>query len=250
MEGWMDILLPLLLLLGRVTAFLVVLPIFGWQSLPVTVRAGVAVMLTVFLGRLLPVPAAMGQMHWLGGLLLMVRELLCGLGLGLAVRLVYAAVQQGALMALQQMGLADAGVIDPDSGEDTQPAALLFEWTFTLLFLVAGGHRLLVLVLARSFDAFPLGSPPEAAVLAEEVLFAGSHMLLLALRLAAPVVAAFLVLAVVLGVLARVLPEMNILMSSFPLRVAAGMLMARAILPVLDAFTSEVADWIQLRLMA
>ena len=90
----------------------------------------------------------------------------------------------------------------------------------------------------------PVAGGPDFGALAAGVLAAGSAMLLFALKLAAPVLAGFLILAVVLGVLARVLPEMNILLMSLPLRVAVGLILAMAMLPLLQSFTYEVAEWL------
>ncbi len=65
-------------------------------------------------------------------------------------------------------------------------------------------------------------------------------MLVFGLKLAAPVLAAFILMAVVLAILSKVLPEMNILMTSFPIRIGLGLLMAAAIIPLFDSFTSEL----------
>jgi len=71
---------------------------------------------------------------------------------------------------------------------------------------------------------------------------AGSVMLVAGLRLSAPMVAAFLLLLVVLAVLARIVPEMNILFVSLPMRVGLGLLMAVIFLPLLSRFVSEFSD--------
>jgi flagellar biosynthesis protein FliR len=82
------------------------------------------------------------------------------------------------------------------------------------------------------------------AVLASGVLRAGSLMLVFALQMAAPVLAAFMLLGVVLGILARCLPELNILMASLPIRVSTGMFLASVILPLVSTFTTDLAYWI------
>ena len=243
MDDWIHILLPFMLLLARVGAFFVVLPIFGSSTVPVRVRAGVALAVTLFFAHVMPYPFDVAGVHWLAAVVLTVREVLCGLALGLAARLVFLAAQQAGQIAGRQMGFMDAGVIDPTSGERSRPLGVFVEMTFTLLFLAAGGHRLLLLLIARSYEAFPAGGPPETAVLARAVLDAGAGMLLFALKLAAPMLAAFLLLAIVLGVLARVLPEMNILLASFPLRMGLGLFMAAQLVPLLGSFTEELADW-------
>jgi len=250
MEDWLAILLPFVLLTARVGGFVLVSPIFGWQAVPVVVRSGLVLMLTVFFAATMPPVINGADVHWLRAIVLIFQEAIVGLGLGLAARLVYSAVQQGGMIAAQQMGFSDAGVIDPASGSQSQPIASFFEMIFALLFLAAGGHHLLLTILARSFKGFPVGGTPDISLLTEGVVVAGSTMLLFALQLAAPVLAGFLILAVMLCILARVLPEMNILMASFPLRVGAGILMATAIMPLFNAFTGELAEWMRRYLVA
>jgi len=250
MEAWFDILLPFVLLTARIGGFVLVSPIFGWRAIPMVVRAGLVLLLTVFFGATMPPAIDGAAVHWLSAIVLIFQEAIIGLGLGLAARLVYTAVQQGGMIAAQQMGFSDAGVIDPVSGSKSRPIATFFEMIFALLFLAAGGHHLLLTIIARSFKGFPVGGTPDISLLTEGIVVAGSAMLLFALKLAAPILAAFLILAVMLCILARVLPEMNILMASFPLRVGAGIFMAAAIMPSFHAFTGELAKWMQRYLIA
>lgn len=242
MESWFHILLPFLLVLGRISGFFAVLPIFSWQSVPVRIRAGLALLVTIFFAAIVPPPAA-GAMHWMQASVLMVRELLLGLGLGLAVHLVFLAVQQAGCLIEREMGLAMAEIIDPTTGEETEPMGVFFQTTFALFFLAAGGHRLMLLLIAESYRVVPTANLPDPAVLAEGLVQAGSTMLLLALQIASPVIAASLILSVILAVLSRVLPEMNILMESLPLKVGVGLFMAAAIVPLLSGVTTELAEW-------
>jgi len=251
MDGLLVRVLPYMMLLGRVSAFVGVLPIFSWQVVPMIVRAGIAVLMTVFFGYILPLPqVGAAQGHWLAASVLVVGEIVIGLALGLAVNFVFQAVQQGGHMIVQQMGFAESGIIDPTTGEETETMAVFMETTFILLFLGANGHHLLLRVLGRSYQVFPLGGAPDAAALASGLVAAGSMMLLLALKLAAPALAAFLVLAVVLAIVARVLPDMNVLMESFPLRVGLGLFMAAALVPSLVDLVDEMTTWMSRHLMA
>ncbi|MCP4376528.1 MAG: flagellar biosynthetic protein FliR [bacterium] len=248
MESWIAILLPFVLLTARLSGFVLVSPIFGWRAIPVVIRVGLIMLLTVFFGATIP-PINSGSTHWLVATVLLFQEVVIGLGLGLAARLIYTAVQQGGMIASQQMGFSDAGVIDPVSGSRSRPVATLFEMIFALLFLSAGGHHLLLLIVSSSFKGFPVGGTPNITLLTQGIVVSGSAMLLFALKLAAPILAAFLILAVMLCILARVLPEMNILMASFPLRIGVGIFMAGAIIPSFHAFTGELAKWMQRNLI-
>jgi flagellar biosynthetic protein FliR len=250
MDVWIPLLLPFVLLLGRVTAFIAVLPVFSHAGTPMILRAGMALALTVFFAMLLPAPPAVGGVHWAVATWLLVGEILCGLALGLAARLVYLGVQQAGRIIDRQMGFAIASIVDPATGEQVESVSLLFEITFLLFFLAVGGHRLLILIIGRSYEVFPAAATPNFAQMAEAVTSAGSEMLLFALKLSAPMLAAFIVLSVVLGILARVLPEMNILLASFPLRIGLGLLMAAALMPAVHDFAVNLAHWLSRYLIA
>jgi len=209
------------------------------------VRVGLVLLLTMFFGvtfgTQMPLPP--GDANMIAAALLMTKELIIGLALGLSVNLVYMSIQQGARIAAQQMGLQDAAIMDPITGEESEAVAMIFETTFALLFLVAGGHRMLLTLLANSYTAFPAADSPDMGQLAGMVLQAGQAMLELALRMGAPMLAAFLVLSVVLAVVSRVLPEINILFASYPLRVGLGLLLAAGMMPLLATFAQDVAQW-------
>lgn len=249
MDVWIPLLLPFLLLLGRVTAFVAVLPVFSHAGTPYLLRGGIALVLTVFFAMLLPAPPDV-SVHWAVAAVLMAREILCGLALGLSARLVYLGVQQAGRIIDRQMGFAIASIVDPATGEEAESVSVLFDITFLLFFLAVGGHRLLILIIGRSFEVFPAADTPDLAQMAQAVTSAGAEMLLFALKLSAPMLAAFIVLSVVLGILARVLPEMNILLTSFPLRIALGLMMAAALMPALNDFALDLSQWLSRYLIA
>jgi len=232
--------LPVALVLARTSGFLALAPVFSWTVIPLRIRAAFCLLMTIFFAATAPVYVAAVPVPWISATLMLVRETLFGLAM-----MVYLCVQQGGMISGRQMGMMMAKSIDPTTGERSQPIGVLFDLSFLLLFIAAGGHHLLLTVLARSYDAFPAGQTPNMDAMVQCVVSAGSAMLLFALKLAAPVLAAFLVLGVMLAVLARVLPEMNLLMASLPLRVALGFIMAAAMMPMLETFTTTVADWIK-----
>ncbi len=251
MEDWIPILLPFALILARVSGFFAVAPVLSWAHVPVRVRAALALMVTIFFALITPRSAlAVSQTKILWVVVLMLQEVLCGAAVGLAVRLVFTGVQQGGRIAGRQMGMMMASVMDPTTGERSQPMGVLFDMAFTVLFLAAGGHHMVLRLLADSYRVFPAATTPDVGAMLEGIVVAGSTMLLFALKMAAPILAAYLVLGVMLAVLARVLPEMNILTASLPLRVAIGLFMAISILPMLNSFTVEMGDWIQEWMMA
>ena len=241
MELMIEKLLGFVMVLTRISAFFVVLPVFGWRSIPVRIKVAITVLLTVFFSMIIPVSVNVGQVSSVKAILLIANEATYGLALGLIVTFVFAAVKFSGRIIERQMGLAMAQILDPLTGERAQPLGSLLEMIFILLFLSANGHHLFLLIISRSYDSFPAGSMPTIPVLAEGIISAGSTMLLHGLKLAAPILAAFLLLMVVLAVLARMVPEMNILFISLPLRVGLGLLMVAIFMPFIGSFVGECA---------
>ncbi len=236
-------LLGFVMVLTRISAFFMVLPVFGWRAIPVRIKVGLTVLLAIFFSVITPLAIDSNRVSVLEAILLIANEATYGLALGLIAAIVFSAVKLSGRIIERQMGLAMAQVLDPLTGERTQPLGSLLEMIFLLLFLSANGHHLLLLIISKSYEAFPAGNIPTVAVLAGGVVKAGSAMFIAGLKLAAPILAAFLLLMVVLAVLARIVPEMNILFISLPLRVGLGLLMVTIFLPYINGFVTEFADW-------
>ena len=234
-------LLGFIMVLTRISAFFLVIPVFGWKSIPVRIKVAMTVLLTIFFSMITPISVNTGQISSTEAVLLMANEATYGLALGLIATFVFAAVKFSGRIIERQMGLAMAQILDPLTGERAQPLGSLLEMIFIMLFLSANGHHLFLLIISRSYDSFPAGSIPTIPVLTEGIINAGSTMLLHGLKLAAPILAAFLLLMVVLAVLARMVPEMNVLFVSLPLRVGLGLLMVAIFMPFISSFVGEFA---------
>jgi flagellar biosynthetic protein FliR len=236
-------LLGFAMVLTRISAFLMLLPVLGWTAIPVRIKVAMAILLAVFFSSITPSPISSRQISTPEVVLLIANEATYGLALGLIVTVMFSVVKLSGRIIERQMGLVMAQVVDPLTGERTKPLGSLLEMIFIILFLSANGHHLFLLIIYRSYEAFPPGSIPTIPILAGGVAKAGSAMFVAGLRLAAPMLAAFLVLMVVLAFLARMVPEMNILFISLPLRVGMGLLMAVIFLPFVKGFVAEFAEW-------
>lgn len=236
-------LLGFAMVLTRISAFFLVLPVFGWRNIPVRIKVAVTFMMAIFFSMIVDSPLNPKHISVLEAILLLTNEATYGLALGLVAAIVFAAVKFSGRVIERQMGLAMANILDPLTGERAQPLGMLLEMIFIVLFLSANGHHLFLLIISRSYETFPLGTTPTIPVLAEGISKSISAMLMAGLRLAAPMLTAFLLLMVILAVLARIVPEMNILFISLPLRVGLGLLMAAAFLPFINEFVAEFADW-------
>jgi flagellar biosynthetic protein FliR len=236
-------LLGFAMVLTRISAFFLLVPVFSWKVIPVQIKVAATVMMAIFFSIITPLAVDPRQISIWQAVLLIANEAAYGSALGLIAAVVFSVVKFTGRIIERQMGLVMAEIVDPLTGDSSQPLGSLLEMVFILLFLSANGHHLFLLIISRSYEAFPSGSIPTVAVLAGGVVKAGSVMLLAGLRLAGPMLAAFLLLMVALAVLARIVPEMNILFISFPLRMGLGLFMAVIFLPFIKGFVAEFANW-------
>jgi len=241
MELMIGKLLGFALVLTRISAFFLVVPVFGWKTIPARVKVAMTMLMAVFFSLIAPSAITAGQVSIVEAVLLMTYEATYGFALGLVAALLFAPVKLSGRIIERQMGLAMAEILDPLTGERSQPVGSLLEMIFVVLFLSANGHHLFLSIISRSYETFPVGRIPTMAVLVTGVIKAGSTMLMVGLKLAAPILAAFLLLMVVLAVLSRIMPEMNILFISLPLRVGMGLFLMAIFLPFIYSFVSEFA---------
>src|SRR4030042_4356389 len=145
------------MVLTRVSAFFLVLPVFGWQSIPVRVKVAITILVALFFSLTAPFAVGLGSgrgVSVLEAILLLSNEAIYGLSLGVIAASVFSAVKVCGQIAEQQMGLSMAEILDPLTGEMGQPLAMLMETIFIILFLSANGHHLFLLTICRRYEAF------------------------------------------------------------------------------------------------
>lgn len=229
------------LLSTRLSGLLLVAPLFSSRAVPMRIRTGVLLLLTLVL-----LPEALsaavegtGGMPHLGAATLGTEAVL-GLTLGLGAAVFIAAAESAGDMLAVQMGLSGANVLDPISSTQMPVIGQFLGLFATALLLASGGHLALLEVLHRSLQAFPPGGPVnlEGGVTATVALL-GSQFVL-GLRFAAPVVAAMMIGNAVLGVTAKTVPQLNVLMLAFPLQIGIGLVTLGLSLSLIAAF---FGDW-------
>jgi len=194
----------------RILTCLLMMPELGPGYLPMRARLALAVALTVALDTGLglvtvAVPDAIGTL-----LFHLTREVLLGAALGLAVRLISAAVQMAGDLVGLSMGLSLATLFDPSAGEMPLAMGRLFGLVAAMLFMALGGHLVVVGALYEHFAQHPVGLAEIAIPSLDALMEATQHAVETAVLLASPVIVVGLVLNVAMGFVMRVVPSMNL----------------------------------------
>ena len=188
-----------------------------------------------------PPAAAAHQASAMQAILLLGSEATYGVALGIIISVLFATVKLAGRIVEDQMGLTMAEILDPLTDEQGLPIASILELVFLIAFLAANGHHIFLKILQRSFELFPAGKMPSIATLVGNIYEATAMMLTAGLQLSAPILASLLLLLVILAVLARVVPDMDIFFISFPVRIILGLVMLTVFIPFIDGFVSEAA---------
>ena len=229
--GWVT---PILWPFLRVLALFATMPLFAQRGVPVRVRIGLAFLIAFCAQASMP-PIAPVALDSSAGMLAVVQQVLIGLSLGFAVKVVFAAVEfAGELIGLQ-MGLNFAAFFNPMTGGEETAVSRFFGISVSWLFIVSGGHLLVIAAVVQSFSSFPVGDDPFAFLRAVEPQRWGAEIFSLGLWIALPLVAMLLFTNLVLGVISRVAQQMNIFAIGFPITLGVGLVGVLLTLPLMEA---------------
>jgi flagellar biosynthesis protein FliR len=219
--------------LVRVLALLASAPLLSHRAIPLRIKVALGVAITVVLMPNVPTPPLSDALTG-SGLALLAQNILVGVVIGFTVRIVFAAFEMAGELVGLQMGLSFAGFFNPASGTTENAVASFMSLIALLCFLAIDGHLMLVHALSESFRVFPLTDAARIPLDLDRLVRLASDMFAIALSLALPFIAVLLLINVVLGVLARVAPQLNIFAVGFPLTLLAGMTLLFTLLPYIE----------------
>lgn len=216
--------------LARISGMLLVAPMFSHVGVPARVKVLITLLLTIAIaplaGSMPQVPPTSGM-----GLVIVGEQLLIGLALGYVMRIASTAIDMAGELTGLQMGLGFATFFDPQSSANTAVIAQLYGLLAMLVFLAINGHLIVTSLLAQSFSIVPVGLVTMADFGFDRVVVYGAQIFLSGLLLALPFVAALLAANIVLGMLTRAAPQLNLFAVGFSITLLSGFLLMAMILP-------------------
>ncbi|MHC1789257.1 flagellar biosynthetic protein FliR [Solidesulfovibrio sp.] len=243
-----------LLTFMRLSVVVFMLPFYGANLIPTTIKAALCMMLTLALWPSLSFPGAVLPANPWTIALMFLGEIIIGLLLDILVRLLFSAAQSaGAIMGFA-MGFSLMNSIDPMTGASESGLGHLMSQVTTMLFLALNGHLMLLSSLAQSFELVPPGALLINAALGEHLIAFTGQMFIMALKIAAPIMASIFMVDLALALVARAAPQMNVLFIGFPVKITVGFLFMTLVFSALailiGQFISELEPMFRLVLKA
>jgi flagellar biosynthetic protein FliR len=210
-----SLLVIFMLVLARVAGIVITAPIYGGPEIPAQVRVLLAIMLAMLvtpvqMARVTDPPETLAELT-----IVMAGESLIGIILGLGVMVLLSGMQLAGQVVSQMSGMSIGEVFNPQLDASVPLFSQMFYYFALALFALLGGHRLIMGALLDTFDTMP----PGQAILGDSVVEMCSTLLTqamsLGVRVAAPATAALLLANIILGIISRTLPQLNVLSFGF-----------------------------------
>ena len=231
-----------LVVLARIAGFVGAIPVFSSTQSPVRLRVGLSVMVAMLLFPAMSSQVEPVSFEPLAFLLFLINESLLGAIIGLVSRLIFTAVEYGATVIGFQMGFAAANVFDP-TGQRQIALLSQFQNVFAILiFLAVDGHHLFFTLALHSYELLPPGHLDFSGEAIPYLMELASRMFALGVQFSAPVLVLLLLSGLILGVLARVFPQLNVFLLSFPLNIATAFIVIALTLELAAALLGREFD--------
>ncbi|MBT4096717.1 MAG: flagellar type III secretion system protein FliR [Gemmatimonadetes bacterium] len=223
MEYWLEQFHVFLLVLLRVSALLMVAPIFGHRTWMARAKVGLAFTVSIILFPLVAESTPEIPVGVLPYALMMIKEVLMGVVMGFVVLLLFVGIQFAGQLAGLQMGFGIVNVIDPQSSNQVSIMGQFLNVLAILLLLSLNGHHTILTGLVTSFETIPLGGVELKVGLMYKMITLTTQVFVIAVQISAPIMTALFLVTAALGVLARTVPQMNVFMVGFPVQITVGL---------------------------
>ncbi len=229
-----------LLVLARLSAAVVAAPILGAHNVPGQTKIGLALLLSLIVvpltAKTLPdVPTNIFMFASRIG-----SEAIIGLVMGIGISLVFSALEMGATLVSLQMGFGLGAVFDPFTGAQSGAIEQFYKVFVTLVFFTINGHYLVIRGLLHTFTVVPPGTADLSVVAGAKVVPFFVALFSVAVQVSLPVMGALMLTDLALALVGRTVPQLNVLVVGFPVKIGVGLLVMAASMPLLLVFISNV----------
>ncbi len=222
----MDELEYFMLIFCRVSCLIYVVPFFSMNNTPRRVRVGLSFVVTLLLYYSMSVKPVLEYETVLGYAILVMKEAITGLLMGFACNICTTVVGFAGRIIDMETGLSMASLMDPTTKENMSITGMIYNYAITLILIITGIYEYILKALAESFTLIPVaGAIFRSDRLMDAMLKFMADYVLIAFRICLPMFAVMILLNALLGILAKVAPQMNMFAVGMQMKVLIGLTM-------------------------
>lgn len=213
-----------MLIFCRVSCLIYIAPFFGMNNTPKRIKIGLSLVVSFLLYEVLPITPIPEYSTVTGYAVLVIKEVVTGLLLGYGCQICTTIVGFAGRIIDMEIGLSMASLMDPTTKENMSITGILYQYATMLLLIVTGMYQYILKALVESFTLIPVaGAVFEADRLFSVMMKFLADYILIGFRICLPVFAVMLLLNAILGMLAKVAPQMNMFAVGLQMKVLVGL---------------------------
>jgi len=201
------------------------LPFLSSSYFPGRVKIGFAVAIALILSPIVEFKVERPEIP-----LVVMREIFFGMALGFSARLVFFAVDMAGQLMSVSTGLSMSSVLNPEIGQSTE-ISMVYGIFAMFIFLSMDAHHDLITIFIKSYEWIPAGHI-DIQNLVAPIIFMGSKMFIIAIKISAPVVVIMLIVNILLGFIYKAVPQINIFFVAYPVYIVLGFTVMIISIPV------------------
>lgn len=242
----MEVSIPLLnifLIAGRFAGMIFTAPIFGSRNYPIPMKIGLVFFSTLLVFPFVETTIAYDVSTFLAFGMLLINELMIGLFIGLILSVFFNFIYFSGDIIDHELGYSIVSVINPLDESQIPITSNIFYVFSTLIFLMLNMHHELISALVISFSRIELGSffkVSESLAMLVEIV---QQSFVIGLQIAAPFVISILIANIILGLLSKAMPGMNIFVLGMPFKIFFGLLLFIILMPYFYEIFSNILDY-------
>jgi flagellar biosynthesis protein FliR len=226
----------------RVSAMTLTVPVFDSRNIPASFKIGLCFTLALVLYpivKLEPVAFSPSLIPFAVGVAC---EILTGVIIGFAIRLIFAGIQLAGELAAFQMGFSVASVLDPMSSSQVPVISQMMYMFAILIFLTTNAHHWVLRALVESFTLIPPFGFHSSGSLMARLTQAAGDLFVIAVKTGSPVIVSLLLVSLGLGLVGRTVPQMNVFMVATPVNILIGFLFLSLSLPLMMTYLDQLLN--------
>ena len=232
----------LLLIFCRISPVILFLPIVSESSVPKMAITGLCLCLSMCVFLVIDVGAMAYTATLIGYSVVVIKEVITGLIIGYAVRIFFQVYQFVGSMWSMQSGLSMSVSVDPVGGVQVPIIGRFYNLIFSVIFLLSGGYHWFIKTLIETFKWIPINQALFGPHIVWNIVEATSMYILLAFKIAIPILGIIILIDVALGILARTVPQMNMFVIGIPLKMLILFLLMLLLSTLVPTFNTMIID--------
>lgn len=230
-----------LLIFVRMTGLFVIAPIFG-RNMPTYVKIGIALTTAILMASVVKVDHIIEINGYLLYAFYIIKEFIVGLVIGFVAYALFTSIYIAGQIIDMQIGFGMVNVFDPITNIQVPITANLYYMIAMMIFLATNGHHVLIKALYQSFRLVPIASSGIGPNMKDNIIDVFQQMFSIGFKIAAPIVAAILIADVVLGIISKTIPQMNVFVLGMPLKILVGIILITITIPAFIYVVTMISD--------